>query len=372
MKTFGIVVLSLCVAAPVFDQTEPVKPQTDTIQIQIPDRTDQRPDRDRTGSSDGRVFQFNIDGNTLDSILKGINIDFPGKVQNETLVVKGRHFVVPSPAEWPVATTERKGIVKFGGNVVVGRNEIVNGDVVVFFGDAMIYGTVRGGVVVILGDIKLTSTSSVEKDLFCIWGNAEAAPGAHIFGTTNIFNFGKLLEKSVHTRTIDAIFGAMRFLRVLLLFAVAFILQAAFQKPVHLIHDKLRNQYPKSLVMGMLAILSLPIVIVLLLITIIGIPVALLALPLVILAAFLMGATAMMFWIGRDIGKRLGIRNLSVVLTLVIGVIGLEWPSLLYQVVKPWGGFLGTVFAVLGVLIFFAAWVPGFGAVILTRFGTKT
>ncbi len=78
--------------------------------------------------------------------------------------------------------TETEGdIVKFG-DVIVGKNERVDGDVVCIGGDARIDGEVEGDVVAVFGDIILTEYSHVSGDAVAPLGRVHRDDGAVIEG----------------------------------------------------------------------------------------------------------------------------------------------------------------------------------------------
>jgi hypothetical protein len=319
-------------------------------------------------------FKFEVQG--MDSVLKGLDTLFkhlpiPNEIEIDD---NSMRFSPPkwrdehAPEEPPV--TERGGIVRFGGDVVVGRNERVSGDVVVFFGNVVVYGVVEGSVVTFKGDIKLASTAEVESDVVSIWGNAEAEEGAQA-GQTNVLNFGRLFQKTFSHKPSIGSMAMLDAVRIAFLLLVAVLILAAFPKNTRAVGARLRGHYAKSLLVGLLSALLLPVVFLMLLVTIIGIPVALLGLPVLVVAALLMGGTAVAFRIGELVRDQAKWKWESPLLLVAVGMLLLEGIGLFGKIAGQANPVLGQVFLLVNGLIFTATWMPGFGAVVLTRFGTR-
>jgi len=223
-----------------------------------------------------------------------------------------------------------------------------------------------------MGDIRLTSTSYVKDDIICIWGKTEIDHGAQIAGRTNVFNFSKIFQDPANNGILSKIMVVFRFSRILLLFIVALIIHAAFPKHTNRIRERLSKEYVKTLVVGSIGIILLPVIFIILLATILGIPVAILFLPLLTIAGFLLGITAFCLMLGQSIRDRSGIKLRSSILLLSLGILAIELPFILGKAAIYLSPSLSILFLFLGFIIFITAWIPGFGAVILTRFGTRS
>jgi hypothetical protein len=135
----------------------------------------------------------------------------------------------------------------------------------------------------------------------------------------------------------------------------------------------------KSGLVGLLSqILILPLFIVVLLvlvISIIGIPLLLL-LPFAILGLMLlafMGFCAVALRLGRILEERFGWNLASPYLVLIVGIAAIAIWSLIADLLDYGGGWLWffvMMFAIFGALVKYVAWTVGFGAAVLTRFGT--
>jgi len=315
-------------------------------------------------------FRLNIEVNAIDSILKNIPVPKNIEILGETIRVNGKEFSFPRFLTNP-PRTERKGIVKFGGDVIIGRDEWVNGDVVIFGGNATVYGTIQGGIIVLGGDIRLTSTSYVQNDVICIGGNTDVENGAQIKGKTSIFNFGKCFHYVPNKSLLSLILLVLRFLRVVLLLLIGLIIYTAFPTQTERIRNRIRENYAKSLIVGCIGLLLLPALFIVLLATILGIPIAVLLLPLATLGGFLLGGIAFALLLGQTVQNRAGLKISSAKAQLVLGIFILELPYLLNKATLFFSPVLSTLFLLTGILIFLIAWIPGFGAVLLTRFGTR-
>ncbi|RKY77444.1 hypothetical protein DRQ07_08775 [candidate division KSB1 bacterium] len=315
------------------------------------------------------LFQININANVIDSMFKYIpeisKISLQSDLnKSDTLLLYLAELINNQKR------TKRKGIVQFGDNVIVGRNEYVTGDVVVVGGDAEIYGEVKGGVIVVLGNIRLASTSIVHKDVVSVWGSPDIDNGAQIIGTTNIFNFKKMFSPHFfRIRPFTLLPVIIRFIWFLFLFTVIIAIYYSFKEPVENIRDQIKNNYLRSLVTGILSIILIPALFLILVTTIIGIPLALFVLPLTIIAAFLTGITACSLSVGHHILPRTGLKTDSVLAALFAGLLAIELPSLISRITSLFSPVLTTTFSLAASIIIIIAWIPGLGAVILTKFG---
>ena len=248
-------------------------------------------------------FHLKIEMDALDSLLKDLPI--PKKIE-----ISGDHVRFDDdPADilnkYKLKhTTERKQVVKFGEDIIIGRNEWVNGDVVVFGGDATIYGMVKGGVIVMNGNIRLTSTSEIDKDIVCLWGNTDIDPGAHVKGETVVFNVGRFSSKLLNGPFMSLAQFAFRLFGIVLLLVIVIIIDIAFPKHITVIRDNFKTNYAKNFLTGFFALFLLPVIFILLIATVLGIPIALLLLPIIVLAAYLFGMTACYLVLGEFLQSR--------------------------------------------------------------------
>ena len=317
------------------------------------------------------LFRFKIDMKALDTLVQNLPIPHDIEISDKAI----RIDMDSKKKDWdkfntPAKKKEREDIVKFGGDVLVTSNEQVNGDVVVIFGSAKIMGEVKGGVVVVFGDVQLTSSSTVKGDVVCVWGDAQIEDGAQIKGGTTVLQLGNTLNKNINAHIFSPILTVFRFIRFILLFAFLLLIYLAFPKPVEIIRDRISTEYAKSLIVGLVGLILLPIGFIILLITILGIPIAILILPLTVVVSFLLGGAGFSLFLGRFVQNYLGLKITSSFLHLVIGMLILECLPFLRKALEAVDPTLSSILLVVTILIFLLAWIPGFGAVLLTRFGT--
>lgn len=337
-----------------------------------PKRTDRRHSiriDNRFEDREDSLVRIDIQLGALDSLLK--NLPIPEKIEiNGSRIRVLQDSLRRMKPHRSYKPTERKDIVKFGEDVIVGRNEVVEGDVVVIDGDATIYGYVEGGVVVVKGNIRLASTSRVDGDLVCVWGNTDVDPGASA-GSTNVFNFNKTFGKIFGHRphSISFLLLIAPLIRTLLLLGAVALIGAAFAERTRRVRRVLEKSYAKCLAVGLISVFLLPFVFVVLIITILGIPIALLLLPLAVLCAFLLGVTAFGFLAGEWLLDRFHINHPSLVLSAILGVALFVLPSYLCKPFSLFDSPFSILCLMLGIVLFLIVWTPAFGAVVLTRFG---
>ena len=347
-----------------------------SFQLEEADRLQAKAHKIQEKLKTSKPFHIKFEMQGMDSILKGLDTLFkhlpiPSEIQLDDNNFRYRTPTLPRFPEFQnPQRTERGGIVKFGGDVVIGRNEFVKGDVVVFCGDVTVYGEVDGGVVTVKGDIDLASTSKIKGDIVCIWGNVETDEGVTA-GKTTVLNLNRFFQSFSPRKPAPNWMMFGRFLWILLLLVISTLIVAAFPGQTRMVTKRITENYSKSLLIGMTGMLLIPIIFIVLLITIIGIPVAFLLFPLLIIAGFLMGGTAISLRIGQWIRGRLKMRWDSPAILVCIGILLLESVSLIGKLASVIDPVFGKIFFLLGVLIFFCAWIPGFGAVVMTRFGTR-
>jgi hypothetical protein len=234
-----------------------------------------------------------------------------------------------------------------GSTVVI--NGTVRGDVVVFGGNAVIAGTVNGNVDIYGGTVTLQSSSHVHGDINLYAGNWMKGDGALLDGAA-IYHTRQvgwlLLGSSEYSFPFWPIIGwdmLGLFLTWLLPEHVMFVRTTIATKP------------RRSLLIGLLsAILSLPVLVVLIAL-IITIPVAIIV-ALGLIAAWALGTVAFGWAIGeyiiRQVAPHYNTRPVQVVVGLTVLVLAGSLPYV-------------------GYWISIGAGLLGLGAVFLSRFGTR-
>ncbi len=274
-------------------------------------------------------------------------------------------------------------VIRFLGNVTVSRDEILNGDVVVFGGNAQIDGEVSGDTVVLGGDLKLGPESNITGDAVVVGGTLSRDPGATIGGDVQEVRVGAgarlgeiLRNRGIFRSGMLPFFGAAQTLvRVGMLILFACIVMLAGGGHATRIGDRAAAEPVRAGLIGLLAELlfvpALVMTVVLLIITILGIPLLLL-MPFAVLAVlivFLIGFTGVAARVGQFIGPRLGWTNTGPYLTTILGIVALLLPLLVARLVGVFGlNFIALPLLAAGVLIEYVAWTVGFGAAALTYF----
>jgi hypothetical protein len=248
-----------------------------------------------------------------------------------------------------------RDIVRFGEDLEVEEGEVASGDIVVFGGDAIIAGTVEGDVTVLGGDAELKSTALVDGGLTVLGGRIEREPGARVRGGTT--SGTRFLSRGGFWINPTAWYGfslAFNFLLLLGTLALGAIVVAFL--PVHTEHIALfiAREPWQSIGVGFLALLVVVPAMILLAITIIGIPLIPLFVILVI-AAYVYGYFAASLLIGKRIFEVSKARSSSLIVETLVGILVVG----LLRFIPFIGGLIALVVGILG-----------FGAVLLTKFGT--
>jgi hypothetical protein len=319
----------------------------------------------------------------------------------------------PAPAapHAPATVTEGPKIA-FGG-LTVPRGRVVDGDVVVPFGDVRVEGEVTGDVIVGKGNLVLAPGALIHGDAVVNGGGQLLNRGGQIFGEmrVNSDDADEAVERATAGAEMPARGEASRhaveslrlrphgwwgsmaegfeglistFTFALILCAVGAALVFYCLPTLDRVTNVVRHDTGRATGIGTAAmILALPafvIGLVVLVVTIIGIPVAILFAPLfwvALGAAWIYGLVAVAHAIGERTAEQSGTfasmrRNAYTYVFTGVGV--LLAPQVAGNLLKLTGflGWLGTLVNMLGGMVIFVAGLVGFGAVVLTRGGTRT
>lgn len=272
-----------------------------------------------------------------------------------------------------------EGVFRMGSNVVVEEDESIDGDVVALWGNVTVKGEVSGDAVSIGGDVDVYSTGIVEGSAVSIGGNVIKRGGAVVEGEKVSVGFlrGQPIRFSpfvIGRFHVPAVAFFARIVKMLLLIFLGIVVISIAPRHVAKVQAKIRQDFLKSGLVGLLAeILILPIFI-LLIITIIGIPVALLVQPILILAALILGYTGACLFIGQKIREHTSLKPDTRIMTVVIGILAVELVPLVARTIGVFGDAfspLTWIIAAIGWLIGYVVITIGFGAAVLTRLGTR-
>jgi len=275
--------------------------------------------------------------------------------------------------------------VRIGSSVNVNEGEVVDGDVVAVGGSVRIDGQVRGDAVAIGGSMTLGPRADVANNVVVVGGPLRRDPGARVGGRVQTvglgtMNFGDwrwganplgLFWGSMVGAAFALVFTLTRLAILCLLAALVVLFGRTYMERTA---DHAATETVKAGAIGFLAqLLFLPVLvitIVVLVMTIIGIPLLLL-LPFVFLGlgvVAVIGFTSVGYRLGQLFLARMGWPADNPYTTAIAGIVLVMSPLLLARLlglILPFTFGLGLI----GMLLEYAAWTVGFGAVALTRFG---
>lgn len=289
-------------------------------------------------------------------------------------VVFGRDFTLNS------GRTISGDLVLLGGSLTMQEDSLVTGQVVVFGGDANIFGHVQGDLVVVGGSLQLDDAAVVDGDLVVPTGLVDIAQGALVGGTiiddvqfpwgdgqwreNNNYNYDYDYNYSqgggVVRQFARGVVGDFVWLlfRSVAMATVALLVVLFMQKHMQRVADTMLAQPPLAGGIGLAGVVVTVMATVALGLTLVLIPVAIL-LPFVLVVAWGFG------WIslGLEVGRRMSQAfkaTWSPALQAPLGTFALSFATGVVSWVPCFGWILGFVIG-----------LAGFGAVILTRFGTQ-
>jgi cytoskeletal protein CcmA (bactofilin family) len=276
-------------------------------------------------------------------------------------------------------------VVVFGGPVRI-DGEVI-GDVSSFGGPVRVNGKVGGSINAIGNSVHLGPKSVVLGDVSSILGKVHRAPGARVEGSISEATKGGVKTED---QEIDWSWGhgyspwgrvshfVGSLFRVMLLALLACLVLLLARGPLERVENKIAADPWASLGAGVgvafLSALLIAPVTVLLIVTIVGCLVVMLypVLALVLVLFLLLGYTAVALRIGRWMEGRFGWRLGNPYLHVLLGVAVIHVFFLLGRLFGIAQGVLDWVsgmFLFVGVVVEVAAWMTGFGALVLTRFG---
>jgi hypothetical protein len=342
----------------------------------------------------------------------------PGAVPNPPAVAQARRPDTLGPATAPaapVAAGAEGPKISFNG-LTVPRGKTVEGDVVAPFGDVRVEGEVTGNVTVGKGNLILADGGVIRGDAVVNGGGQLINEGGHVYGEMRV-NSGDEADEAradaeaaraeAREEAADArreareavamhrhgFMGSMRdgaeglvstltLALILCLVGAGLVFYALPQ--LERVSTAVRRDTARSVGVGIAAhFLSLPafiVGIVVLAVTIIGIPLLILWVPLfwvAIAAAAGYGVVAVAHAIGERTAEQSGTfaasrRNAYTYVFTGIGVLMAPFVAGHLLQLTGFLGWLGGLVEVLATLILWAAATVGFGAVFLTRGGTRT
>ena len=310
----------------------------------------------------------------------------------------------PEPPEPPEPPDHGDNdLVRFGQDIIIEKDKVVDGSVVAIGGDIVVDGEIRGDCTAVGGSVTVDSTGYVKGDAVSVGGATTVHPGGRV--RSNVSVGGGSWARTMHGHHMLPWMGLMgvgaavagiasSIAQLLITLLLAWLALLLVRERLVFAVDRMGTHFGKSLLWGLVAwmgaIVALPAIVivgaiamVILVITIIGIPVAiLLAIALVFaLIGTVLGIVVMVFlgylngamYFGRLIMHRwkpgVAVSPMRAVVVWTVLIMGIK---ILGHLI----GFLGVVFLMpIGIAMGIAAavlWIvmttAGMGAMVLTRF----
>jgi hypothetical protein len=291
--------------------------------------------------------------------------------------------VPPVPENRPPRARRGEEIVRFGNNVTIDRDEVVDGEVVVIFGNATVNGEIDGELTVVMGNADLGPEAVVRDDVTVVGGTLNRAPGAVIEGRIQNVAVGDgdwrgagfpgMVRDTMFRNTIGRVGSFVgTLLRIGLLSLLAVAIVAFGRNSIERIAERASADPLRSGLTGFLGqVLFAPILLVtifILLISIIGIPLLLLVpfgvMLLVVVA--IVGFTGVAYYVGSLLAARFGWTDRGSYVAVLLGVLAIALITLVARATAIIGGGLFAFpLTFVGYVVEYLAWTLGFGAAIL-------
>jgi len=268
-------------------------------------------------------------------------------------------------------------VVQFGKKIVIGPDELVNGDVVSIGSDVIIEGKVMGDVAAIFGSVELGPAAIVNGEVVSILGEVNREDGSIVRGETAVigrhhrngltFPIGPFGEGMFNAGAKVVLF----IITVLLMLIVFyFIAQRMNNASAHA-----SGSFFKSFGVGLLVLFAGTVLVavlsIILAITIVGIPVAVL-LVLSFVALFVLGYFVSALALGSFVARKCNMERESVYVHGFIGIFLLSILGIIagFMFFNPWMGPARAMLRVVGGLLNFVAVMTGVGAFIVSKGGS--
>jgi len=189
----------------------------------------------------------------------------------------------PEAPEPPHAHSTSSDIVRFGSDVTIAHDQVVEGDVVSFGGAIEVRGHVTGNVSAMGGDLTLASTARVDGDVVCIGGTLREEPGSSVGGQRVTAPHTRGAKFFVPVLSVVGT-GVQMILHVMMMFVMlgfAWLFVKLAPNRTQSALDLIGREAGPAFIIGLLmwaliipSVIALALVIAVLCITIIGIPLA--------------------------------------------------------------------------------------------------
>ncbi len=269
-------------------------------------------------------------------------------------VVKiGDMQVVSTIGNAVVDVDDGSSVVKVMGNIYIPGDRVVLDDVVAVMGNIQVDGRVDGDVVAVMGNVEINN--EVRGDVVSVMGNVTKGPNGKIGGELVEVNGPSLnmIPSNIPNTHFNIGWNdfhfnwGLKFLNLVLLFALGSLVLALMPEKTKAMAWALGEEPFKKLLIGFIALIVTPFVVIISAVSIIGLPLV----PFIILAFIaikFIGYVAIVLYIGSRIRQTAAL-NLNIFLDLFIGILIL-WLVKLVPIVGLISSLIVTMFA-LGVII---------------------
>jgi hypothetical protein len=273
--------------------------------------------------------------------------------------------------------TKGGDVVQFGRRIVIGPNELVNGDVVSICSDISIEGKVMGDVAAICGRVELGPEAIVNGEVVSILGSVDREDGSIVRGETAVIGHHGHTGLNLPIGPFGTgVFGAgakviVFIITILLMLIVLYFISQRMTNA----GDCAAGSFLKSFGVGLLILFVGTVLVVvlatILAITIVGIPVAVL-LVLSFIALFVLGYFVSALALGAFVSRKFNLESESVYIHGIIGLFLLSIISIIasFMFITPWFRPMRVTLVALGGLIKFVALTTGAGALIISKGGS--
>jgi phage baseplate assembly protein gpV len=310
-------------------------------------------------STDGTVAEVEIGGGRI--VVDGDTIAASEFDENAVVELEAGSTDLRVDVNGTGVSIKRGDVVRFGEKIKVAEGEKVRGSVVAFGGDVIVRGVVTEDAVSIGGDVIVTSSGDVDGSAVSVGGSVTREPGGRIGEDEVSLGPGWFPPIGMFSPHIIRMNGPSFFGGMGTFIAKLF--------------------WGKSGLMGFLAqILTVPVlvfVIILLCITIVGIPLLIFVIPLFIfgiIAAVFFGYIGMASIIAKVVESKADLNMGGPYVRIALGVLILMVVGLMSNVLGIGSGplhALAVLFGVISWMIFYVVSTIGFGAVVMSRFGSR-
>jgi len=264
------------------------------------------------------------------------------------------------------ACTETYHGPSFGGDFVVGPQEIECGSVLAFGGSIAIRGEVKGNLTAFNANVIISGV--IDGNLKMYGGSLMLQVGEHVQGNTDLY--GTRYETntfpahkgyfSIHTNPIDWLYPFangwdVTFWSLVIWEALGLLITLLFPEHVMFVRTTLVGQARRGLLVGLLSVLLAPVVLIILFALVITIPLAIIV-GLGLVAAWALGIVAVGGQLGKYIISKVAPQRKTRYMQVIVGLAVLV---------------VAGALPVIGIFITIGAGMIGLGAVFLSRFGTR-